>query len=381
MKLIVIDPHVIDKSPSMRSWIKSLPTFRHMFDSIEVWASECSLNEDDGIIWKRIPQRLPTWHLHLHDFRHQANNQIKRARLDSNTIIQCTGCYTDRADIRYMHFWNCAYLEEREKRPEQLRLPVHQRMGVELSARVERKIAIQNQSKTWWWVVSNSLRDRIERQVNTGQFRILPNPYDSGRFNTSVRMHWRERMRSHLNIPEDEHIMAFSAFGGFERKGLLQALECISHLRKNGHRVRLLVIGGEPSSITRVKRRMQAVGIHEQCCIFVGMVDQIERYLSAAEAFLFPSHFEAFSIAEIEAAALGLRLYLTPHYGSEMILREPINGRLLPWDPTKMADIIAGDIASSLINSKHDSMGHALTLEGYKLKLGEYYSEVINSKK
>lgn len=37
------------------------------------------------------------------------------------------------------------------------------------------------------------------------------------------------------------------------------------------------------------------------------MVKDVERYLAASDAFLFPSYSEAFALVEVEAAACGLR--------------------------------------------------------------------------
>jgi glycosyltransferase involved in cell wall biosynthesis len=60
--------------------------------------------------------------------------------------------------------------------------------------------------------------------------------------------------------------------------------------------------------------------------------------LSAIDAFLFPSYFEAFCLAEIEAAALSLPLLLTPHFGSEMILKPGENGLSVSFSPDELAE-------------------------------------------
>ncbi len=103
----------------------------------------------------------------------------------------------------------------------------------------------------------------------------------------------------------------------------------------------------------------------------------MEQHLSAADGLLFPSHFEAFSLAEIEAAALGLRLYLTPHYGSEMIIREPENGRLLPWDVAGMAEVLRMELDAGLVTQNHDNVGEALSPDQYAEKITRLYEEAI----
>jgi glycosyltransferase involved in cell wall biosynthesis len=109
----------------------------------------------------------------------------------------------------------------------------------------------------------------------------------------------------------------------------------------------------------------------------VGRVKEIERYLAAADALLFPSYCEAFALVEIESAAMGLRLYVTPHYGSEMILRPPANGRFLPWDARGITTILAEDIDSGVLFQSSGDMGEALDRVGFLHALRERYQEIL----
>ncbi len=378
MKLIVIDPHVTTKSPSMRAWVGAFPVIRDLFESVEIWASECNLPEGDGIDWKRIPRRLPTWTLHARDYQRRVLAMARALHQGGDHLVQVTGCVVPAADIRYIHYWNSALLEEHAARRETFPLPITKRLPALLAAR-EEKAAIQSaKASDSWWVVSRSLAEKIEASGAAGHFEVLPNQYDPARFNPTVRTKWRDRMRSEYGFQPNERILAFSAFGHFERKGLRQAVEAVEQLRQKGHAVRLLILGGMPTTVERFKNSITPS--QRDGCVFGGLVDSIERHLVAADGLLFPSHFEAFSLAEIEAAALGLRLYLTPHYGSEMILREPDNGRLLPWDAVGMAQVIAKDIEKSILGATHSIMAEALTPETYGQSLRTLYQEAITRK-
>jgi hypothetical protein len=46
------------------------------------------------------------------------------------------------------------------------------------------------------------------------------------------------------------------------------------------------------------------------------------------------------ALVEVEAAACGLPLFLTPHHGSEMVLRDRLNGRLLEFDADAIARVL-----------------------------------------
>ncbi len=381
MKLLVIDPFVATRAPTMRSWILALPSFRDLFSEIEIWATECDVPEGNGVIWKRVKKRIPVTTLHMVDFQWRVSRMIRKHPPASDTVVMTTGCNIPRADIHYMHYWNRAMLEEQRKRADAFHLQPHHRLVASLVARTEAKVACDPVAERWWWSVSRSISEKIKADGATGHFRILPNPYDSERFHPEIRNHWRAEMRRFYGFHEDEVVFVFSSFGHFERKGLLQGIEALAILRKKGYPVRLLVLGGSSRTIERFRVSLGSRRISSDFCHFAGLVSPIEQHLSAADALLFPSHFEAFSLAEIEAGALGLRLYLTAHYGSEMILREPENGRLLPWEPAGMAAVIEEDLKLDRVGLAHTQTGEAVTLDEFSHKIRSLFEEIIAAKK
>lgn len=380
MRLLLIDSHVISKSPTMKGWIRSLPIFRDMFDEIEIWSLECEIAHTSGIKWRKVEtvSRLSTVQTMV--FRREVRKRL--AELDtSDTLVQVTGCLIHKADIRYIQFWNRALLEERRKRPDSLKLSFFQRFVSFLTALDEQKVVRTAGSTGAWWVVSRNLADRINKDGNGGGvFEIIPNQYDPARFNHEVSATNRQLMRAHHGLPADSLVFAFSAFGHFERKGLLQAVQALSLVCQRIGNVKFLILGGKETTISRFRRMAADRQIDLDFCVFAGLVADMEKHLSAADALLFPSHFEAFSLAEIEAAALGLRLYLTRHYGSEMILREPVNGRWLPWDPEGMATVIVDDIHQGNFGKPHHELGEALNPEQFGLRLRELYSKALSKK-
>jgi glycosyltransferase involved in cell wall biosynthesis len=378
MKLIVIDPHVTSRSPSMRAWVGAFPIIRDLFESVEIWASECDLPEGGGVVWKRIPQRLPTWTLHALDYQRRVRAMTHSLPPDGKHLVQVTGCVVPAADIRYIHYWNSALLQEHAARRETFPLPITKKLPALLAARHEKAAIRSAKAPDSWWVVSRSLAEKIQSSGAAGHFGVLPNQYDPARFNPTVRTEWRDRMRVEYGFRPGEWILAFSAFGHFERKGLRQAVEAVELLRLKGHVVRLLILGGTPATVERFRRSLTPA--QRDGCVFAGLVGSIERHLVAADGFLFPSHFEAFALAEIEAAALGLRLYLTPHYGSEMILRDLENGRVLPWDVDGIASVLDDEICKGRLGVIHHQLGEALSPEAYAQSLRSLYLGAIERK-
>jgi glycosyltransferase involved in cell wall biosynthesis len=370
------------RAPTLRAWLEAaeevLP--RH-FEEVEVWSLENQI-QHPRLKFRKFPSISPFWPIRNLAFRwmaQRAYNRLSAADL-SRTLVQCSGEHLPVADIRLIQFWNIAYSRLAEKKPESLPLSLRDRIFVNDAIRKERAI-LQPGATGEWWCVSRGIAEPIRREAPEGSlFRYLPNSYDPERFNPGARARFRSEMRAHYGFTDEEIIFVFCSFGHFVRKGLLQAAEAVANLRKDGLAVRLLVLGGLPEKIAEFRNLAASRGVSCEGLTFAGMVNPAEQHLAAADAMLFPSHFEAFSLVEIEAAALGLRLYLTAHPGSEMILKEGVNGRLLPWDVPSMTALLRDEIATGSIAKSHAEMGEALAPWQYAAQMDLLYKEAIARK-
>lgn len=381
-RLLVVDSMVAPGSPAMRGWLRAAPeVLPSRFDEVEVWGFRCELDAS-WTKFRHIRPMTSRWAIQW-IFYERAVRKMAAALPPSywdETLVQCTGNHLDRTDIRYIHFWHKAYTEAAAARPDFLKLPLKDRLLTPWISGRE-KVALKPGNTARWWCVSRGISAPIIRDSKEPPaIRYLPNSFDPEKFNHSAKLTHRTPMRTHYGFEENEIVLAFSAFGHFERKGLRQAVQSVAMLRGQGHPVRLLILGGNEGTIENFRKAMAAAGISLDGCVFPGLVDQMEKHLSAADAFFMPSHFEAFSLAEIEAAALGLRLYLTPHPGHEMILIENLNGRLLPWEPQEMARILEEEIQSGIIGQTHDILGEAVNPAQFAALMGQLYDEAIEEK-
>ena len=378
-RLLVIDSSVAAKSPAMRGWLaaasKILP---QRFDEVEVWSFTCEL-EEDWVKWKKIYPVTSRWAIQSIFYERAVRRMIAGLSPEylAETLIQCTGTHLRRTDIRFIHFWNTAYAEAAAERPNSLRLSVLQKAVGCLIIREERQALVRGNTGEWWCVSRGIAAPILRDSPNDIVVRYLPNSYNPERFNHRIRERHRHEMRESLGFTDDEVVLGFSAFGHFERKGLRQAAQAVAELRAKGYPVRMLILGGRPTAIQSFRSAMSRQRIDTSGLHFAGLVNDMEKHLSAADAFFMPSHFEAFSLAEIEAAALGLRLYLTAHPGHEMILREGVNGRLLPWEPSGMAKILEEEIQCNVLGQTHHEMGEALVAETYASTLAAHYDSAI----
>ncbi|HEY5893218.1 MAG TPA: glycosyltransferase, partial [Chthoniobacterales bacterium] len=131
--------------------------------------------------------------------------------------------------------------------------------------------------------------------------------------------------------------------------------------------------------LAELRQKLTVVAPDWQNWIYLaGSQSEPEKYLAASDAFLFPSYFEAFCLAEIEAGACGLPLLLTPHHGSEMILQDGVNGVLLSFDVTVMSQQIKSFVDKPLESVRGES-GLGLTRTAYSAKIELIYARSLCS--
>jgi glycosyltransferase involved in cell wall biosynthesis len=206
---------------------------------------------------------------------------------------------------------------------------------------------------------------------------VLPNAFDESRFNTAARKRHRDTVRSELGFADNVTVFAFTSYGHYRRKGFWLIVDALRILEERND-LRLLVIGGSSQNLDRLKRDLSNIfpGFL-QTIIFVGMTDHVERYLAAADAFLFPSYFEAFCLAEIEAAAMGLPLLVTRHPGTEMIVRPGKNGLFMEADPRDIADKMQ-KFAGKEFSFDVPEMGEALTRKQFAQRVASIYESFLS---
>lgn len=383
-KLLFIDPHFALRSPSLKSTLREFPASFADFDEVEVWAIESDFEDPKiRIDWIWCP--FKSWHLvslwywvavHLRFIW-----RFFILRQPRPQIVQATNYYCYWADLIYFHFSFLAYARVIKAHRSVFRLSLARRL-VFFMHYAQEWILFKLAPPKWWWVVSRTLLEESRQEASPGsKFRVLPNSYDGERFSHAVHDRHRSEMRNKLGFADGEVVFIFVSLGDLERKGFNLAVQAVDGLVAMGKPARLLFVGGPTEEPMDLQPFLEAHGIRNDAFIHrVGRVKDIERYMAAADALLFPSYCEAFALVEIEAAAMGLRLYVTPHYGSEMILRPPGNGRFLPWDVEGITKVLAEDIDSGALFHSSGDMGEALDRAGFLHELRQRYQEILRTK-
>lgn len=377
--LLWVEEDVSLRSPSTKHLVTSIPHLLEGGWEITVWSFTADpLDERVEVQCLPAPPRLlgmfaPYW------FWLVANLRGLRRRMESGrreaAVVQTVGGAYLGADIAAIHFVNQLWLYR------QLELGL-----TSLKAMVVFLWTVAGAGKDWlqfcnprcrvFLPVSDSIAVEVRRRVHRGAtVTVLPNSYDETRFNPVVRQQWRDPMRAELGFTPDETVFCFASQGHYQRKGFWLAVEALS--RAADPKAKLLVIGGQPRTLDKLRARLdQSCADWAQWIKFTGTQSAVERYYSAADAFLFPSYFEAFCLAEIEAGALGLPLLLTPHNGTEMILRDGENGLLLSYDLPQLEKTLKQFLACPLPPFQV-SPGRAMERARYAAELDAIYTRTL----
>ena len=124
--------------------------------------------------------------------------------------------------------------------------------------------------------------------------------------------------------------------GEWARKGLEDAMGGVARL--NRENVALFVAGDDPDR-ERYKRLAGELGVGGKV-VFGGFRRDIATALAAADVFVFPSWYEAFSLATIEAAACGLPIVATRINGTEDFIQPGETGEFIDHDAERIAAVL-----------------------------------------
>ncbi|MFA7342903.1 MAG: glycosyltransferase family 4 protein [Terrimicrobiaceae bacterium] len=177
--------------------------------------------------------------------------------------------------------------------------------------------------------VSHGVERELRRfyAIGSSPVRIIPNAADTGKFRPlepGARVAWRV---GNGFAPTD--FLAIFSGGEWARKGLEPAIRAIASI--DDPRAKLFVAGDDPGR-RRFHQLAAGLGVADRVR-FGGFRTDIAEVLGAGDVFLFPSHYEAFSLATIEASACGLPVFAPQINGTEDLIRPGVNGDFIARDP------------------------------------------------
>ena len=156
--------------------------------------------------------------------------------------------------------------------------------------------------------ISRGLTENLAEHCGVkAKVAVIPNSADANKRETS-KVEARTLLAQEHGIGRDAFVLLFIGAGDWDRKGLRHIIEALPGLPD---RVQLVVVGsGTAGQVSVFRSLSETMGV-ERRVIFAGAQPKVDVFLTGADLFVFPSHFEGFALVTLEAAAAGLPMLCT----------------------------------------------------------------------
>jgi len=171
--------------------------------------------------------------------------------------------------------------------------------------------------------VSGGTGDELRRHYDppSKSIRVIPNGVDLDEFSPG-RPSEKTGILKSLGLEPDADYFLFVG-GEWARKGLPTVIEALAHCADP----QVIVAGYGP--VDTYRKLAYRFGVKHRIH-FIGPVSDTARLYRSGTALLMPSHYEAFSLVSLEAAASGLPILASPVSGSDELIETDRNGWIIP---------------------------------------------------
>jgi UDP-glucose:(heptosyl)LPS alpha-1,3-glucosyltransferase len=187
-------------------------------------------------------------------------------------------------------------------------------------------------------IIANSQMGKAEivslYGVPPEKIQVVYNGIDAATFPLAERERFRQRLAEEYRLADELRILYVGS--GFTRKGVPALIEAVAKLDIP---FRLFVVGkGRCGSLKRRLRRLGLEGRVE----FTGPVRDVERFYLGCDLFAFPTLYDPFSNATLEAMACGLPVITSRHNGVAELIAQGEQGFVVsdPLDASEIASAI-----------------------------------------
>jgi glycosyltransferase involved in cell wall biosynthesis len=182
------------------------------------------------------------------------------------------------------------------------------------------------------FVCERQKRYWLRRGVFSRRNEVIHNGVDAEEFCDKWSSEERRALRSHLGFSDADYVVGISALLRPE-KNHVQLVEAIAMLRNLGIPARALMIG-DGEMRRAVEARAHTLGVGSDVVI-TGFQQEVGPYVAACDAMVLCSFTEAFSLAAIEAMALGRPVVHSDVGGAAEMISQGRNGFLFPVNDTR----------------------------------------------
>lgn len=136
-------------------------------------------------------------------------------------------------------------------------------------------------------------------------------------------------LRKQLNIsPED---MVFLFIGRIVKdKGINELVEAFDNLSKEHSNIQLILVGYRENELNPIDEQTESIIQNNHKIHETGPVVDIRPYVAISHVFTFPSYREGFPNVVLQASCMGMPCIVTDINGSNEIITDNINGKIIP---------------------------------------------------
>lgn len=134
--------------------------------------------------------------------------------------------------------------------------------------------------------------------------------------------------RDSLNIAEDDMVMLF--VGRLVKdKGINELVNAFEQLKEKHVHVKLVLVGPHEDDLDPLLPETKRIIDNDSDIISVGAQKDVRPYYAISDLFVFPSYREGFPNTVLEAGAMGLPQIVTNINGSNEIIKDNLNGKII----------------------------------------------------
>jgi UDP-glucose:(heptosyl)LPS alpha-1,3-glucosyltransferase len=297
--------------------------------AVTVIAYACELPADAGVTFHRVRGPSRPFVLSYPWFMLFGTLAVRRWR---RGVVQATGAIVlnrvDFIEIQYCQQVGPA-TPSRSSLPFRLNAKVAGLLG-----RVAERVCFRV-NRAWRFVcASEGTAEEIRRYFPQLAERVVTvqNGVDIDAFAPDSRGADARALRAQLQL-DGGRLVAIFVGSEWDRKGLAPVIQSLALARDWD----LLVVGNGDRERYRQLARDADV---ERAVHWFGVSRDVAPLYQLADAFVFPSSYEAFPLVALEAAASGLPILATPVNGVRELVREGENGFLISREPGAIAECL-----------------------------------------
>lgn len=195
-----------------------------------------------------------------------------------------------------------------------------------------------------YWIQEYGINNRISAFIYNG--------IDINFFNSFISTLERQQIRTSLNINDAENVICICASLG-KVKRHQDLIDAGVLLRQQGHSIKILIVGDGPER-EEIESHIENNSMRDSV-IFAGFQHDVRPFLAISDIFTLCSSTETFSIAILEAMAMGKPIVAPAIGGIPEQVFNGINGFLFP---VKEVNSLAENLKKILKNNLIQSMGN-----------------------